>query len=294
MVNDMSTLGVDVSSYNGIIDWRSVKKAGYDFAILKIIRKDGNPDKGFERNWVGCEGAKIEVKGVYNYSYATNVEKAVKDAQAVVKILNGREVMVWLDIEDKCQTNLGYGLVSIINAYQNTIEKAGLKFGVYTGLSFYNSYLKKFEGRFKCPLWIARYGRNNGLKDNKYQPQIDNLMGWQYTSNGKVNGINGKVDLNVFYDVKGSKEVVRNPYPVPTRLLYAKRILGRWVCRGDDVKYVQFALAQDGFIAAKDIDGVYGRSTEDAVKRFQERVRKEKGVNISVDGVVGSETRRYM
>jgi len=281
-------LGVDVSSYNGIIDWHKVKKAGYDFAILKVIRKDGEPDKGFERNWLGCEAYKVDIKGVYNYSYATNVEKAVKDAQAVIKALNGRKTMVWLDIEDKCQTNLGFGLVSIINAYQKTIKEAGLDFGVYTGYSFYNSYLKKYKGRFDCPLWIARYGANNGVRNVKYQPDIDNMYGWQYTSKGKVNGIKGYVDLNVFYTPLVEKIVISNPYTIPTRVLSAKKIAGIYTCRGNDVRWVQYSLYKSGFLSESDIDGVYGKRTEDAVKRFQ----KSKG--ITVDGIVGAQTRRYM
>ena len=281
-------LGVDVSSYNGIIDWNKVKNAGYDFAILKVIRKDLQPDKSFERNWLCCNAAKIEIKGVYNYSYATNTEKAVKDAQAVIKTLNGRKAMVWLDVEDKCQTNLGFGLVSIINAYQKTINDAGLEFGVYTGYSFYNSYLKKYKGRFDCPLWIARYGANNGTKNVKYQPQIDNMVGWQYTSKGKVSGIKGNVDLNVFYSPLIEKTVINNPYPIPTRVLSVKKIAGIYSCRGKDVKWVQYSLFKSGFIEEKDVDGIYGKLTEDAVKRFQ----KSKG--ITVDGIVGAQTRRYM
>lgn len=284
----MSTLGVDVSSYNGTIHWNKVKKAGYDFAILKVIRKDLTVDKRFEYNWEEVQKAGLTIKGVYNYSYATNVEKAVKDAQAVLKILNGRKTTVWLDVEDKCQSNLGFGLISIINAYQKEIEKAGLSFGVYTGEVFYKAHMKKWDNRFSCPLWIARYGKNNGTKDAKYQPQIDTMVGWQFTSEGKVNGINGKVDLNVFYDLPNSKTIIKNPYPIPTRVLRAKKVLGVWLCRGEDVMYVQYALAQAGYLSEKDIDGIYGNGTANAVKRFQ------KAHNIEADGIVGTQTRRFL
>ena len=72
----MSKIGIDVSSYQGTIDWKKVKAAGIEFAILKVIRKDLNPDKQFERNWAGCELNGVTIQGVYNYSYATTVEKA--------------------------------------------------------------------------------------------------------------------------------------------------------------------------------------------------------------------------
>ena len=154
----METLGIDVSGYNGVIDWKKVKSAGYDFAILKIIRKDLAIDKGFERNYLAAEVAGVQVQGVYNYSYATGLDKAKKDAKAVIKALNGRKTMVWLDVEDNCQKGLGIILINIINTYQEEIEKAGLEFGLYTGESFYNSYLKKYKDKLHCPLWIARYG----------------------------------------------------------------------------------------------------------------------------------------
>lgn len=284
----MSILGVDVSSYNGIIDWKKVKAAGFDFSILKIIRKDLTIDKGFERNYLSAEVAGVEVKGVYNYSYATGIDKARRDARAVIKALNGRKTTVWLDVEDKCQMGLGIGLINIINTYQAEIESEGLSFGVYTGLSFYNSYIKKYKDKLSCPFWIARYGSNDGSRKASNQPQVDNMIGWQYTSKGKVNGINGYVDLNVFYEQSIEKVVFSNPYPIPNRTLYAKKLLGRWVCRGDDVKFVQYSLMKQGLIADKDIDGVYGNSTAEAVKRFQ----KQKG--ITQDGVVGVQTRRYL
>ena len=79
--------GIDVSSYQGTVDWKKVKKAGIKYAILKIIRKDLQPDKQFENNWKGCEGAGVPIQGVYNYTYATTVAKAEKDAKRVVFVL---------------------------------------------------------------------------------------------------------------------------------------------------------------------------------------------------------------
>lgn len=72
----MSKIVIDVSAYNGAIDWKKVKAAGVDAAILKIIRKDLLPDKRFEANWNGCKAADMPLAGVYNYSYATTAAKA--------------------------------------------------------------------------------------------------------------------------------------------------------------------------------------------------------------------------
>lgn len=191
--------GIDVSSYQGIIDWLAAAGDGVEFSILKVIRKDLSPDKQFESNWIGCHAAGIPVQGIYNYSYATTVEKARNDATRVLEILAGRESMVWLDVEDKCMEGLGKTLIDIINAYAGVIVGSGLAFGVYTGQYFYNTYIKSYGG-ISYPLWIARYGENNGKLDEKYNPQIKGMIGWQYTSAGTVEGISGNVDLDVWYE----------------------------------------------------------------------------------------------
>ena len=72
----MSKYGIDVSSYQGSIDWKKVKATDVEFAILKVIRKDLNPDTQFETNWKGCVDVGMPIHGVYNYSYATTVAKA--------------------------------------------------------------------------------------------------------------------------------------------------------------------------------------------------------------------------
>lgn len=190
--------GIDVSSYQGVIDWTKVKASGVEFAILKVIRKDLEPDKQFENNWAGCTAAGMPIHGVYNYSYATTVAKAKTDAQKVLGILSGRRTRVYLDVEDDCQKGLGRLLIDIINAYAAVIQGAGLEFGVYTGQSFYNSYIKPYG--VKYPLWIARYGKNNGKLDESYKPNIADMVGWQFTSKAQVGGISGNVDMNIWYE----------------------------------------------------------------------------------------------
>lgn len=296
----MSRIGLDVSSYNGAINWKKVKDDGYEFACIKIIRKDLGKDNGFERNWNGAKDAGLDIYGVYNYSYATNIREATKAANAVLNALAGRKTVVWLDVEDACQKELGEDLADIILIYGNIIETSGNKFGVYTGLSFYNSYLKPYMKKLgKIKFWIARYGLNNGKKNPSYQPQVNNMVCWQYTSKGKVNGISGNVDLNASYDdewfmgklVQNTLETSQNPHTEPTRLLRYKLIN----MRGDDVKWVQYELVQKGFLPVlnkknkPNIDGIYGKDTTAAVVAFQKSIG-----TIEVDGIVGKDTRRYL
>lgn len=124
---------VDVSCYQGDIDWNLVRSDGVRHAILKVIRKDLKPDSKSEQNWKGCQEADIRVDGVYNYSYATTVPKAKSDAREVLSVLNGRKCTIWLDLEDKCQQKLGSLLKDIINAYQDVVVSSGYEFGIYTG-----------------------------------------------------------------------------------------------------------------------------------------------------------------
>lgn len=206
---------VDVSSYQKDINWNLVKSAGINNAILKVIRKDLNPDTKFEKNWNGCQSSGINISGVYNYSYATTTEKAKTDAQKVLSILNGRKCTVWLDVEDECQQGIGSLLKDIINAYRDVIVGAGYDFGVYTGMSFYTSYIKPYASQIKCDkFWISRYYNSYNKMalsidpNEQYNPKLNigrDIYAWQYTSSGQVSGISGNVDLSIIYgDVKSS------------------------------------------------------------------------------------------
>lgn len=289
----MSKKVIDVSSYQGKVDWKKAKKTGVEGAILKIIRKDLNPDTQFENNWKGCEDAGVPILGVYNYSYATSVGKARTDAQKVVSVLKGRKTKVWLDVEDKCQKGLGSNLLDIINAYKKVIESAGLEFGVYTGLSFYNSYIKPWYHMIDCKFWIARYPSTGKVAlshtpDTKYEPGIKHTLdGWQYSSKGTVSGVSGNVDVNLWYgDIVSTNKPQANPYPVPERVLRLKTV---WM-RGNDVRWTQYHLIRLGFLSElnakgkSNIDGVFGAGTETAVKKAQAHF------GIKNDGIVGAQT----
>jgi GH25 family lysozyme M1 (1,4-beta-N-acetylmuramidase) len=291
----MSKTVIDVSAYNGVIDWKKVKAAGVEGAILKVIRRDLNPDKQFVSNWNGCEAVDMPLAGVYNYSYATTAAKARTDAQKVLSILNGRKAKVWMDVEDACLKGKGKTLIAIINAYGDVIKAAGYEFGVYTGLSFYNSYIKPWAGYLKHGFWIARYPSTRTrtikqLPDVKKQPAILHVLeGWQWSSAGSVPGINGKVDLNIWYGKIPAKEPVGNPYPVPERVIYIPKIGPKM--SGNDVKWIQYHLIRLGFLPAKNskgksnIDGIYGKDTKNAVLAAQ------KHYGIKEDGIVGARTR---
>lgn len=222
--------GVDLSGYNVINDYSKLKQAGCQTAILKIIRKDGSVDKLFEQHYSGLQKAGINIFAVYNYSYATNAAKAVQDAQNVIKTLNGRKIPVALDIEDKSQQGLGDKIVDIINSYQRTIEAAGLQFLCYTGMNFYNSFVKPYISKINCKnWWIARY--YNGYTEMAFEttpneskrPTMANI-GWQYTSSGRIDGAAGLLDLNIIYSPITSTVVKKETVQIGTITTSSLRI----------------------------------------------------------------------
>lgn len=266
--------GIDVAKWNGVIDWKKVKEDGVQFAILKAINKQCKTEDAFNRNYDGALSVGLPID-VYNYSYATSVSKATSDAQAVLNAIKGKKIgTVWLDVEDKIQMNLGMTLIDIINAYKYIIEKAGYGFGVYTGLSFYNTLIKPFHSFLDCKFWIARYP-SGAVVDLNFEPAeskkpniIHALWGWQYTSTGKVNGISGNVDLDIRYNDPAKDNIA---YPVL-----------RKGSSGVYVEVLQKKLNDAGYNLS--IDGDFGKKTLEAVKDYQ------KVNGLVVDGIVGQKT----
>lgn len=189
--------GIDVSSWQGKPDWKKVKKSGIEFAILRIHQKNG-PDTSFEHNYKGCKANAIPIGG-YKYSYALTPAQALEEAEDTLSVLAGRglDFPVFYDLEWNSQRKLGSeSIEKIAETFLNRIKKAGYKVGVYCNMDWYQKVLT--EKLRKYDLWIARYpADDNGTIQERLRPDIG--VGWQYSSKGKVSGITGNVDMNVFY-----------------------------------------------------------------------------------------------
>lgn len=197
--------GIDVAKWNGIIDWKKVKAAGVEFAVLKVIDKSNKTGSSFVRNYAGAAAQGLPID-VYNYLYTITETAAREAAKAVVNALAGRKIgKVWADVENACLKNKGIQLIRILNTYKAVIEAAGYEFGVYTGLSFYNSYIKPYKAYIDCEFWIARYPSTKNMTiamdppASKKPAICHNLWGWQHSSRGRVPGISGYVDLDICY-----------------------------------------------------------------------------------------------
>lgn len=208
--------GIDVAKWNGNIDWAKVKKAGVEFAVLKVIDKSNKTEASFVRNYAAAVAVGMPID-VYNYLYTITEAAAREAAKAVVNTLAGRKIgKVWADVEDVCLKNKGIHLIRIINTYKAVIEAAGYEFGVYTGLSFYNSYIKPYKDYIDCEFWIARYPATKDMTITmdpaaSKKPSIcHTLWGWQYSSKGKISGISGYVDLDICYTTVGSNGALQS------------------------------------------------------------------------------------
>lgn len=195
----MEIKGIDVSAYQGNIDWKTVADYGMGFAILRITEKGNVIDSTFERNYEGCVNNNIPV-GVYKYSYAMSVAEIQKEAQKVVDVLDGRKLdfPVWLDLEHPDQRNLSKStLETMIKTFWSVVKAAGYKFGIYSNVDWYENIIPE-STKPKYDFWIARYPANDdGWLQERLRPSYG--VGWQYSSKATIPGIPTKVDRNVFY-----------------------------------------------------------------------------------------------
>ena len=194
----MEIKGIDVSAWNGNIDWKTVADYGMGFAILRITEKGNKTDSTFEQNYKGCIQHGIPV-GVYKYSYAKSPAQAEQEAEVVLKVLSKRKLdfPVFYDLEWSEQRKLGSAAVEkIALAFPKKIQAAGYQGGIYCNLDWYQNVLTASLKKYDC--WIAGYPANdNGTLQERLRPGVG--VGWQYSSKAKIPGINGNVDRNVFY-----------------------------------------------------------------------------------------------
>lgn len=291
--------GIDIAKWNKVTNYQSIKNAGVTFALLKVININNAPDSRFYEHISGLNSAGIPITGGYTYTYANTTEKARQAADAFVKTAapNGINAM-WLDLEDNAVKGLGSKIIKIINTYKTITESANMKFGIYTGAAYYNPYLKPYAKEIaNIPIWWARYPYIKertimaDVPDRKYLPKDIKLSGWQYSSKGIINGIEGYVDLNVWYDndlfENGSQEIPieQNPFMEPvTNVKIGKT--------GNDASWVQWYLWRFGKLTdsmgqadVAQINGIFDSNTSQKVKEVQTLL------GLTADGIVGNITR---
>jgi GH25 family lysozyme M1 (1,4-beta-N-acetylmuramidase) len=187
--------GIDVSVYQGAIDWEAAKADGVEFAIIRAGygKYASQKDKYFDTNMKNAQAAGLPC-GAYWFSYAVTVEDAIKEADAFYEVIKDYqfEYPVSFDMEAEKQTKLTKDEVSaIIDAFCSRMESYGYYVSLYSYASFLNNKVTDdiFE---KYDIWVAHY--------NTTKPSFDKKYGlWQYSSTGKIDGITGNVDLDFVY-----------------------------------------------------------------------------------------------
>lgn len=203
---------LDVSRYQGRVDWPKVRAAGYEGVMLKTVstnrklssRKDGlYIDPTFERNYQGAKAAGLAV-GAYYYTYATTRDMADAELALLKTVLVGKtfELPICVDVEENKITQLGKQELTDLVAYAlATVERWGFYALLYVGLNFAQTELYMGGAALrKYDVWLARYPRDKSKTKPEDKPKTDFAFGmWQYTSTARIPGVSGNVDMSHAY-----------------------------------------------------------------------------------------------
>lgn len=198
--------GIDVSHYQGKIDWNKVKEDDKKFAIMKCQyeAQSHRIDETFEYNYSEAGKAGI-ARGVYIYIARASMADPITDAKSLLKHLNGRklEYGIWLDLEDKTVDVKGKAYIrDLVYKYSDIFMDAGYYVGIYCNRDWYIRLIHE-DLKQSFDFWIARYPKNDtGIYNpqSSLKPSYNMAVAWQYSSKGKVAGISNNVDLDVDYD----------------------------------------------------------------------------------------------
>lgn len=206
--------GIDVSHWQGSIDWNAVKLAGVNFAILKCA-SGKSVDSTFATNVTGCRRTGMKF-GVYYYSYATSPAQGTVDAQRVISQLHNVGISdaelgypIYYDLEDATVRGMSASeKAGLAWNFVVTLRNAGYsKIGIYSNMDWWCNQLT--DPYFKSTdlyRWVAQYNStglgyhvNNIYANNPFSDFRARGDVWQFSSSGRVSGISGNVDLNYSY-----------------------------------------------------------------------------------------------
>jgi GH25 family lysozyme M1 (1,4-beta-N-acetylmuramidase) len=224
LLSDKGSFGVDVSTFQGSIDWAKAKADGVTFAILRVgygSDISSQDDDTWETNADACEKLGIPY-GAYLYSYADTTQKVSSEISHTLRLLEGHRLSlpVFYDMEDGVQSVLPAStLCDFANQYCASIIAAGYKAGIYSSKNWWEGKLSGIAQDITYYHWVAQW---NSVCDTNAAYQL-----WQNSSSGSVDGISGSVDTDYCYFDPNSQSsiIVANPGSMDeatgTRLLYS-------------------------------------------------------------------------
>lgn len=293
----MAVKGVDLSKHNGSLKIADVKKAGYDFVILRgaytgySSKRPKVKDPKFEDYYKQCKALKMPV-GCYYYSCATSKAGGINEANFLYdNCLKGKtfEYPIYIDVEEsRWQAHNKKGVTDAIIGFCETLKAKGYKnVGIYASVDWFNNKIdtSRLNAYTK---WVAAW------RSTKPSFKYNHFDMWQNSDNGKIAG--HRVDTNICYvDFAKPKEAPKPTLkPTPAKPSakkgytgeFPKLILGRCLkfgSSGNNVKKLQKFLNWYGNYKL-DVDGAYGRKTESAVRDFQAKN------GLAVDGKFGKKS----
>ena len=200
LVTGDGVFGIDVSKWNGTIDWNAVKNSGVNYVIIRCGYRGSSKgslieDPKFEKNIKGATAAGLKV-GVYFFTQAINEVEAVEEASMVLGLIKNYKISypVFLDVESSGGRADGLDSATrtkVIKAFCETIENSGYTAGIYANKSWFEKKMDVSQ-LTKYKIWLAQYAAAPTYTKSKVDL-------WQYKSTGKVSGISGNVDLNISY-----------------------------------------------------------------------------------------------
>lgn len=267
-IKSIYTQGIDVSRHQGEIDFAKVKKAGVKFVIIRCNNWDENKncvmkDPYFEQNYKNAKNAGLDV-GAYYYTWNTTAGGAMDDAALCMKYLSGKkfEYPIYFDLEWQKAFAKGKATCdAMVRAFCGRLEDNGYFAGLYISRIPLQTYISP-DVASSYSLWIAEYGAKcnyNGLYGM-----------WQYSDNGRINGINGNVDLDECYVDYPTmiKSGGFNGYPKPEPTKELDKPAEAWYKHGDKLDHGLYAIKCRmkalgyGYL---DLGGGFGGGTEKAV-----------------------------
>lgn len=279
----MSTVyrGIDVSKWQGTIDWEKVAADGITFAFIRAGygSSASQKDTKFEANYKGAKAAGLLV-GAYWYSYATTEAGGRAEAAACLEVIDGKDfdLPVYFDQEYEAD------IVALSNATRTAICKAfcaaiqagGYTPGIYASTDWINNKLNYTE-LTDYSIWAAQYASKCTCKA-AYDI-------WQYSSKGSVSGISGNVDMDYMYTVPDSASTTSTTTTTTSTGGFDVATLStiKSGSTGAETKSLQ-SLLNSKAGAGLTVDGICGAKTVAAIKSYQT------GAGLTVDGVCGVNT----
>lgn len=198
-ISSASYEGLDVSNWQGNIDYAQVKSAGIEVVYIKASEGTTFKDPYFERNYANAKANGLKV-GFYHFVTATNVQSAREQAQFFASVISGKtpDCKLAMDFEQFRGGISVNEINEISKVFLETVQQlTGKEVVIYSNLNDAQRVFSR-ELANQYPLWVAYWGSESGLLNSASNWQ--NWEGWQYTSRGIVAGVNGYVDRNRFTD----------------------------------------------------------------------------------------------